>query len=375
MIRTLAILSIIILQVAAVNWPVTRVKAQLMAAQLQAPAGFAVGLYAQNIKGARFMRFTAKGDLLISIPRAGQVIILTADGNSDGMADSARTVLGDLNAPHGLDLYQGHLYIAEEDAVGRVAFDAERGQISGAYERIITGLPADGGHSTRTVRIGPDGKIYLTIGSSCNVCIEEDPRRATMMRYDLDGSNGRIFAAGLRNSVGFDWRPQDGALYATDNGRDLLGDDTPPCELNRIVEGGHYGWPYTNGMNVPDPDYGPGAEAKIAAAIAPAHGFAAHNAPLGIEFVRGENPPGGMKGAALVALHGSWNRSVKDGYKVVSLHWQADGRIEQRDFLWGFLQDGKVTGRPVDVAQGPDGAFYISDDYAGVIYRVVWIAD
>jgi mono/diheme cytochrome c family protein len=214
--------------------------------------------------------------------------------------------------------------------------------------------------------------LYVSIGSSCNVCIEKDARRAAILRYRLDGSGQELYATGLRNSVGFDWRPGTTELYATDNGRDYLGDDFPPDELNRIVAGGFYGWPFANGDRVPDPDFGKGHEAQIAASIPPVHGFRPHNASLGITFVRGTRVPPEFRGAALVALHGSWNRTRKDGYKVVSLHWQPDGRIVERDFLWGFLKGEDVIGRPVDVAEGPDGAFYVSDDYAGAIYRVTF---
>jgi cytochrome c553 len=172
--------------------------------------------------------------------------------------------------------------------------------------------------------------------------------------------------------VGFAWQPSTGDLYATDNGRDLLGDDFPPCELNRIEDGAFYGWPMINGTGSLDPDHGPGNEYRLAKAVDPAHEFRAHNAPLGITFVTGEQVPPAYREAALVALHGSWNRTSKDGYKVVSLHWRADGTIEERDFAAGFEVDGDVIGRPVDVAEGPDGAFYVSDDYAGVIWRVAY---
>ncbi|HKI74230.1 MAG TPA: PQQ-dependent sugar dehydrogenase, partial [Pseudomonadales bacterium] len=181
-----------------------------------------------------------------------------------------------------------------------------------------------------------------------------------------------IYATGLRNSAGFDWRPADGEIYATDNGRDSLGDNFPPCEFNHIVQGGFYGWPYANGDKVPDPDYGKGHEDMIARSIAPAHDFRAHNAPLGMVFYRGDVFPPPYRGAAIVALHGSWNRSVKDGYKVVSLQWQADGNIVEKDFVTGFLKDGNVIGRPAEVAEGPDGAIYIADDYAGAVYRVAY---
>jgi glucose/arabinose dehydrogenase len=170
--------------------------------------------------------------------------------------------------------------------------------------------------------------------------------------------------------VGFDWQPSTGKLYATDNGRDMLGDNFPPCELNELTKGGFYGFPIANGDRVPDPDFGAGQEQRIEGSIPPAHPFKAHNAPLGMNFVQGAGLPDSMRGAALVALHGSWNRTRKDGYKVVSLHWSDSGAIEERDFLTGFLVDEDVSGRPADVLQGPDGAIYVSDDYAGAIWKI-----
>ena len=338
--------------------------------RIRAREGLSVGLFAEGIPNARFLRFTPAGDLLVSQPREGVVLLLERDADGDGRADGRRVVLDGLDRPHGLEIHDGWLVVAEGSAIGRVRFDAAARAPSGEYAHVVTGLPTGGNHWTRSVRIGPDGWMYVSIGSSCNVCEESDPRRAAILRTRPDGSGEEIFATGLRNAVGFDWRPGTGDLYATDNGRDLLGDDFPPCELDRVVAGGFYGWPYANGANVPDPDLGVGHEERIRSAIPPAHAFRAHNAPLGIAFVRRPDAPADLAGAALVALHGSWNRTRKDGYKVVSLHWKPDGSIEERDFLVGFEEDGDVIGRPVDVAEGPDGAFYVSDDYAGAIYRV-----
>jgi len=342
----------------------------VVAERMRAPEGFGVALWASGLPNARMLRFTPDGDLLVSQPREGRVTLLSPDRDGDHRSDGRRSLLEGLNRPHGLDLHRGWLYVAEADAIVRVRFDSEVGTTEGPVEPVVTGLPTGGNHWTRGVRIGPDGWIYVTVGSSCNVCEEEDPRRAALLRYRLDGSGEQIYATGLRNAVGIDWRPATGELYATDNGRDLLGDDFPPCELDRIVEGGFYGWPYLNGENVPDPSLGDALPPDAPPAIPPAHAFRAHNAPLGLTFVRGDDVPGPLRGAALVALHGSWNRTRKDGYKVVSLHWNDQGRIDERDFLTGFEVDEDVIGRPVDVAQGPDGAFYVSDDYAGAIYRV-----
>jgi len=335
---------------------------------LSAP-GLFVGIYAE-VANARWMRLTPAGDLLVTTPRDGSIVWLGRDANRDGRPDGQRILLDGLNRPHGLELHDGWLYVGETDAVARIRFDVETGHVEGELERIVTGLPAEGSHWTRTVRIGPDGWLYVSVGSSCNVCEEEDGRRAAMLRFRPDGTEGEVFATGLRNSVGFDWRPGTNELYATDNGRDLLGDDFPPCELNRVVRGGFYGWPYANGERIPDPDFGAGHAREIDSSIPPAHGFRAHTAPLGITFVRHAAPGSALEGAALVALHGSWNRTRKDGYEVVALHWDEDGSIREEPFFTGFLNDDRAIGRPVDVVEAPGGAFYVSDDYAGVIYRL-----
>jgi len=337
--------------------------------RIRAADGRSVSVWAV-IPKARWLHRTEPGDLLVSVPAEGRIVLAARDADGDGAADGVRTVIDGLNRPHGLALHDGWLYVGETDAVGRVRFDVTTGLVSGRFERVVTGLPGGGNHWTRTVRFGPEGWLYVSIGSSCNVCEEEDPRRAAMLRFRPDGSGGETYASGLRNAVGFDWRPGTGELYATDNGRDLLGDDFPPCELNRLVRGGFYGWPYAHGARVPDPDLGAGHDAEISTSIPPAHGFRAHTAPLGITFLRHQPEGSAWRGAALVALHGSWNRTRKDGYAVVSLHWRPDGTIEEREFLTGFLTGEQVIGRPVDVEEAPDGAFYVSDDYAGAVYRV-----
>jgi glucose/arabinose dehydrogenase len=342
-------------------------------ALLAAPDGLAVELWASGLPNARFLRITPLGDVLVSLPRSGRVVLVERE--RDGRAGVVRTLLEGLDRPHGIDLHEGWLYVGETGAVVRVRFDPAQRRTEGPIERVVEGLPAGGNHWTRTVRFGPDGWMYVSVGSSCNVCIEDDPRRAAILRFRPDGSDGEIFATGLRNSVGLAWRPADGELYATDNGRDLLGDDLPPCELNRIVAGGFYGWPFAYGDRVPDPDLGAGRAAEIAGSIPPVHAFRAHNAPLGITFLESERWPASLRGAAVVALHGSWNRTRKDGYQVVSLHWATDGTIEERPFLSGFLRDEEVLGRPVDVAEGPAGELFVSDDYAGALYRVRVLAE
>jgi glucose/arabinose dehydrogenase len=336
--------------------------------RIRLPAGFAFTDFAR-VDNARALVVTAVDDLIVSQPRHGRIVLQKRDANGDGRADGARELLKELNRPNGLALWNNYLYIAEVNAIGRVGFDATRGEITGSYARIIEGLPDTGNHRSKSISIGPDNKLYVSIGSSCNACEEEDGRRAAIMQFDTDGKNGRLFATGLRNSVGMAWAPWDSGFYATDNGRDLLGDDLPPCELNRIVDGGFYGWPYFYGNNVVDPDLGSKAP-KALEPIKPVFGFRAHNAPLGMTFLNASKWPADFERAALVGLHGSWNRSSPDGYKVVSLHWTADGSVSARDFMIGFEQKGEIIGRPVDIAQAADGCVFVSDDFAGMIYRV-----
>jgi glucose/arabinose dehydrogenase len=333
------------------------------------PDGFTLSLYKKDLPRARMLRFTPAGDLLVSRPRSGDIVLLRRDQDGDGQPDETQTVIEGLRRPQGMDFAGDWLYVAESSRIGRIRFDHATGRTSGAYEVIVDGLTDNGNHWSKTLRIGPDGMLYLAQGSTCNVCEEKDPRRATIMRFQSDGSDAEIYATGLRNSVGFDWTPWSGDLYATENGRDRLGDDFPPCELNHIEQSSFYGWPFFHGDNVPDPELGADPLTGQREPVPPAHSFRAHNAPLGITFPDTENWPGDFDRIALVALHGSWNRSSPDGYKVVSLHWTDKG-IEERDFLSGFYFQGKVSGRPVDVAQGPDGAIYVSDDFAGAIYRV-----
>ncbi len=327
-------------------------------ARLEAEDGFQVSVFARDLPHPRMLARDDAGRLLVSNPRAGEVILLV-DSNGDGAADNRSSVLTGLNRPHGLALHDGYLYVAESNQVGRIGY--ANGQTSGSYEVVTGGFTDGGNHWTKSIAIGPDDGLYVAMGSTCNVCVEEDERRATIMRFNTDGSDGRIYASGLRNSVGLNFA-RDGSLYATDNGRDLLGDDYPPCELNRIVDGGFYGWPYLNGDNEKDPDFGDQRPDLQARAIPPVHDFPAHNAPLGIHFVEQE-------ASALVALHGSWNRSQPDGYKVLRLTWEGED-ITSEDFLWGFEKDGDIVGRPVDIVGDGDGGFFVSDDYAKVIYRV-----
>jgi len=351
-----------------------------LAERIVLPEGFSIRTFAKDLDNPRLLHVTRAGDVLVSAPQPGKVYLLERDANRDGVTDGVRVLLDGLDRPHGIDWDDGWLYVGEGDAISRVRFDPDTRVVEGEPERIISDLPNGGNHWTKTVHIGPDGKLYVSVGSSCNVCEETDPRRAAILRYALDGSDETIVATGLRNAVDFAWHPIEGAMYATDNGRDLLGDDFPPCEINRVVEGGFYGWPYANGAGIPDPDVGERAPEKVAASIAPAHALPAHSAPLGIAFYASRDEreperdafPERYHGAAFVALHGSWNRSEKQGYEVIAVWLHEDGSSSTEPFVDGFERDDLVTGRPVGVAFGAEGDLYLSDDYAGSVYRITY---
>ncbi len=334
----------------------------------QLPKGYRISLFAGGMKRARLIVETATGDFIVS-SFGPKVFLLSADRNGDGRADGVRTLLGGLNIAHGILLDEGWLYVAEQHRVFRVRFDAQKGAVHGKRETIVKGMPNTGGHVTRTLKKGPDGWFYVSVGSSCNVCRETHPWRATILRFHPDkGKKPQIFATGLRNTVGFDWHPQTGKLYGVDNGRDWLGDNFPPDELNLIEPGKFYGWPYRNGDNVPDPDLGKRFTGK---AEKPVFAIAAHTAPLSIRFLRHQKPAD-MQNVALIAQHGSWNRSTKDGYRLISLHFGKDGTIKRKVFLGGFLRGQKVIGRPVDILERKDGSLLVSDDFNGTIWRITY---
>ena len=334
------------------------------------PEGFEVEIVAENLGYARFILVTKNNDLIVSIADTGQILLLQ-DKDGNGTAETHSVLIDGLEGPQGLVFDGDWLYFSESGSVSRVLFDQDSAKLAGEIETLITGLPYELIHRAKIIGISPDRKLYIGVGSPCNVCEPEDPRYAAMLIADLDGSNQEIYATGLRNTVGFDWTPWSGELYATSNSRDLLGDDFPPDDLNLVVQGGFYGWPYFHGDNVPDPEFGDKRPDLAPLAIPPAHKFRPHNAPLGIHFVEAhQSLPQQFERAALVALHGSWNRSELDGYKVVSLHWDTGGNIEQRDFMTGFLADDGILGRPVAVAQDQQGRFYVTDDFGGRVYRI-----
>ena len=338
--------------------------------QLRPPAGFKVSLYSSGFKQPRFMALSPSGDLFVSDPQAGTVVVVL-DRNRDGAADRQVVYASGLNRPHGLAFHGGYLYVANTDGVVRFPYKSGDLKASGPAEKLLS-LP-EGGHWTRTVVFGPDGKMYVSAGSSCNVCEESDKRRAAVWVYDADGKNGKPYATGLRNAVGLEWF--GGTLYATNNGRDELGDDLPPEGFYQLKPGAFFGWPYCYTVKAGQPqvwdrDFGKKNAATCRAATPAFALTTAHSAPLGMAFYTGKTFPASYRGQLFVGLHGSWNRSQKSGYKVISID-PTTGRVS--DFLTGFLSGQDVLGRPVDLQVMPDGALLLTDDSAGRLWRIQYV--
>lgn len=335
--------------------------------KLEAPAGLEVDYFARNLGGVRFMVLGPDGAVYASRPGAGQIVRL-ADSNGDGVADNVTTVLTGLDEPHGMAFFRGAFYVAETGALKRFAVGAD-GRPGGSGTEITT-YPARSGHSTRTVIVGPDSMLYVSVGSRCNICEGDVPKRAVVLQVNPATGATRPYAIGLRNAVGLAVNPATKAIWATTHERDNLGDDIPPEEIDILRDGGDYGWPYCWGDRQPNPEYDkPG---RCATTIPPALMMQAHSAPLGITFLsKATQLPPEYRGDALVAFHGSWNRSVPTGAKVVRIRIVDGKPVSYEDFVRGW-QDASYQrwGRPADVLVLPDGSVLISDDTGNAIYRV-----
>src|SRR5262245_28854178 len=315
-----------------------------VASRLHVPRGFAVNLYAENLPGVRFLAVGPGGEILATLTRQGRVVALP-DANHDGKADRVISVADGLDLPHGIEFHAGSLWVAETGRI--IQFPSYKGGKAGAYHKIAD-LPSGGGHFTRTLAFGPqDGLLYVSVGSSCNLCEEKNHERAAVLRMRPDGSQREVFARGLRNAVGLAWNPKNGELWATSNERDWLGDDLPPEEIVDVLrQGGDYGWPYCYGNRIPNPEYKD--EARCAGTIPPAVTDTAHSAPLGCGFYTGSAFPAEYRGDYFVCYHGSWNRTRPTGYRVVRVH-VTDGKpaATPEHFVDGFLPGGsQPIGRP-----------------------------
>ncbi len=336
---------------------------------IQLPSGFQIDYFARDVPNARSMALGEDGTVYVGTRTEGKVYALR-DADGDGRADKKYVLARGLKMPNGVAVYQGDLYVAEVSRILRFDQIGKHLQNPPKPKVIFDRFPGDLWHGWKYLRIGPDNKLYTAVGAPCNVCLSRERIYATLVRLNLDGSGFEIFAEGVRNSVGFDWHPKTQTLWFTDNGRDWLGDNRPPDELNHAPKQGmHFGYPYCHGGDIPDPRYG--SESSCDDFIPPAWRFGAHVAPLGIRFYTGMQFPSDYQGRLFVAQHGSWNRSDPVGYRVVTLRFKHGLPVEEKVFAQGWLQPkGKILGRPVDILQMPDGSLLVSDDHRGVIYRI-----
>ncbi|HEY2896056.1 MAG TPA: PQQ-dependent sugar dehydrogenase [Gemmatimonadaceae bacterium] len=329
--------------------------------------------YFAKVQGARVMAMGPDGAVYVSVP-GGNKVVRVWDANGDYIADSGRTVVSGLNGPSGLAFHKGFLYIANTNGVVRAQLD-NRGMLLGSVTPVNT-LPGGGGHATRTIVFGADSAMYVTVGSTCNLCIETDSERATVVRFNEDGSGGRVFSRGLRNAVGLAVEPSTHKLWVSQNERDDIQPDhqnLPPEEINILQDGKDYGWPYCyshGGAPVPNPEYNDAGH--CATTVSAALEMQAHSAPLGMTFLdKATQLPTEYRSDLLVAFHGSWDRTQPTGAKVVRVHVSGGVPTGIEDFVSGWQRaDGSRWGRPADVEVYKDGSVLISDDQSGSLYRV-----
>lgn len=355
----------ILVLLSAVPW----CRAEVPLDTLTLPPGFHVAVYADQVPDARELALGPDGTVFAGSGRAGKVYALI-DADHDGRAETVRVVASGLQDPIGIAFHAGDLYVG---AVSRIFVlrDIQHHLDARPKPELVTDrLPDETRHGGRFIAFGPDGRLYVPVGAPCNIC---DPGKdyARLLSMRADGSDWRDVALGIRNTVGFDWQPDTKQLWFTDNGRDLLGDDLPSDELNRVTRAGeHFGYPYCHQGDTPDPEFGNGKSCRDY--TPPVAELGAHVASLGMRFYTGSMFPDAYRGAVIVAEHGSWNRSRKSGYRVVAV--KVDGaRVTGQDVLVdGFQHDERARGRPVDVLVMPDGALLVSDDLAGAVYRISW---
>jgi glucose/arabinose dehydrogenase len=330
------------------------------------PEGFRITEYAR-VPNARAMTLGTKGTVFVGSMSAGKVyaVVPSADGTH---ADAVHIMAQGLQRPVGVAFKDGDLYISAVDRILRIDDVEAHLKLPAPPKTVIATLPKDAAHGWRFIAFGPDGKLYVPIGAPCNICDKNGYARIT--RMNADGSGIEDVALGVRNTVGFDWQPGTKTLWFTDNGRDWLGDDAPSDELNRLGRlGEHFGFPYCHQGDTPDPEFGKGH--ACAQFTPPVLKLGAHVAALGMRFYTGTQFPAAYRNSIFIAEHGSWNRSQKSGYRIVNV--RVDGSRAQPDtvFASGWLRaDQSVWGRPVDVLVMRDGALLVSDDLAGVIYRI-----
>lgn len=341
-------------------------------AQIELPEGFQIRMYAPDVPNARSLELSPNGTLFVG-NRSGDKVYAVIDNDDDYRADEVKVIAEGMRSPNGVALHEGDLYVAEISKIWRFKDIEDNLDDPPEPELVSDAFPTDGSHGWKFIKFGPDGKLYVPVGAPCNICKPDLSKYSNIQRMDPDGSNLELYAKGIRNTVGFDWHPETENLWFTDNGRDMMGDNRPPDELNRVTEKGqHFGYPFCHGGDIPDPEYGD--EASCDAFVAPAQKLGPHVAALGMRFYTGDSFPEQYKNQVFIAEHGSWNRSSKIGYRVMMVRLDEQGNATSYEpFATGWLQGESSWGRPVDVEVMDDGSMLVSDDASGTIYRIVYV--
>ena len=328
------------------------------------PTGFSIEIWSDNVPNARSMTLGDNGTVFVSTRRDGRVYAVVPRGRA---SPTVLTLAEKLKTPNGIAFHDGDLYVAENHRIIRYNdIESNLGEIP-KPEVVIDSLPTESYHGWRYIDFGPDGMLYISIGAPCNVCDREG--FANISRMNVDGSEQEVVAHGVRNSVGFSWHPDSGEFWFTDNGRDMLGDNVPPGELNHAPKiGMHFGFPFCHGGDIPDPDFG--EQRDCDEFVAPAQKLPAHVAPLGMLFYTGNMFPDEYDDQVLIAEHGSWNRSKKVGYRISLVRMANGNAVGYEVFADGWLQNEESSGRPVDLLVLDDGSMLVSDDQNGIIYRI-----
>jgi glucose/arabinose dehydrogenase len=352
--------------------------AKLPLESIKLPQGFSISVYAE-VDNARSMALSPSGTLYVGNRKEdiGKVYAVR-DTDGDFKADKRWIIASGLNMPNGVAVKDGDLYIAEVSRILRIRDIENKLNNPGTPEVVYDKFPTEAHHGWKYIAFGPDGKLYVPIGAPCNICEPKESIYASIHRMNSDGTGLELFASGVRNTVGFTWHPETKNIWFTDNGRDAMGNDIPPCELNTAPKAGmHFGYPYCHGGTIKDPEFG--GKRPCSDFTAPAQNLGAHTAPLGLKFYTGSMFPSEYKNQLFIAEHGSWNRSEEvsyNGYVLSLVTVDGDKGTSYKTFASGWLnQDGRTRwGRPVDVLLLPDGSILVSDDMAGVIYRITYKA-
>jgi len=341
-------------------------------AQLKLPPGFRIDAFADDVPNARELALGANGVHTHCSRSAGNVYALI-DADRNGRAERVVVIASGLEQPTGVAFHDGDLYIGATSRILRLRAIESHLDDPPKPEVVTDSLPSDTTHGWKFIAFGPDGRLYVPIGAPCNTC-DRGNGYAKIVSMKPDGSDRQDVAYGIRNTVGFDWHPQTRQLWFTDNGRDMLGDDLPSDELDRVSRRGeHFGYPHCHEGDTLDPEFGKGKSCKDY--TPPVLKLGAHVASIGMRFYTGEMFPAKYRNAVIVAQHGSWNRSTKSGYRVMSVQLDGDRVLDYAPLIDGFERNDSVSGRPADVLVMPDGALLVADDLAGAVYRVTYAAD